>query len=132
MGYEQEADKLKTKYEKDLAAFLKAGGEIQPRKAKKEKKVKDPNRPKRAQTSYMLWLADSRAKIVKSLPKGAAVTDVAKAAGVEWKALTGKAKVKYEQEADKLKNKYEKDLAAFLKAGGEIQPRKSKKEKKVK
>merc|ERR1712083_281703 len=94
-------DKLKAKYEKDLAAFLKAGGEIQPRKSKKEKKVKDPNRPKRAPSSYMLWLADSRAKIVKSLPKGAAVTDVAKAAGAQWKKLTAKAKAPYVKKAEK-------------------------------
>merc|ERR1712060_718020 len=86
--YVVEANKLKTKYEKDLAAFVEAGGEIKARKSKKEKKVKDPNAPKRAPTAYMLWLADSRAKIVKSLPKGAAVTEVAKAAGAEWKKLT--------------------------------------------
>merc|ERR1711920_624417 len=112
--YEQEADKLKNKYEKDLAAFLKAGGEIQPRKAKKEKKVKDPNRPKRAQTSYMLWLADSRAKIVKSLPKGAAVTDVTKAAGAEWKKLTKTAKAPYEKKAEKASADYKKAMKKYM------------------
>merc|ERR1712083_417389 len=107
-------DKLKAKYEKDLAAFLKAGGEIQPRKSKKEKKVKDPNRPKRAPSSYMLWLADSRAKIVKSLPKGAAVTDVAKAAGAEWKKLTKTAKAPYEKKAEKASADYKKAMEKYM------------------
>merc|ERR1712032_943891 len=88
--------------------------------------------PKRPASSYMLWLNANRAKITKSLGKGAGVTDVAKEAGNQWKAVTANTKKKYETEADTLKKTYEKDLAAFVKAGGEIQARKSKKQKKVK
>jgi hypothetical protein len=114
--YVQEADTLKKKYEKDLAAFVKAGGEIQARKSKsrKEKKVKDPNAPKRAPSAYMLWLSDSRAKIVKSLPKGAAVTEVAKAAGAEWKKLTAKAKAPYEKKAEKGAADYKKAKEKYM------------------
>jgi len=114
--YEAEAAKLKKAYEKDLAAFIKAGGEFQarkPKKEKKEKKVKDPNRPKRAPSSYFLWLADSRAKIVKSLPKGAAVTEVAKAAGAQWKKLTAKAKAPYAKKAEKASADYKKAMEEY-------------------
>jgi len=112
--YETKADKLKKEYEKDLAAFVKAGGEIQARKSKKEKKVKDPNAPKRAPSSYMLWLNDSRAKIVNSLPKGAAVTEVAKEAGAQWKKLTAKAKAPYVKTAEKASADYKKAKEKYM------------------
>merc|ERR1711920_463333 len=114
--YVTQANNLKKKYEEDLAAFVEAGGEVQARKSKskKEKKVKDPNRPKRAPSSYMLWLADSRAKIVKSLPKGAAVTDVAKAAGAEWKKLIKTSKAPYEKKAEKASADYKKAMEKYM------------------
>merc|ERR1719183_1148358 len=71
--------------------------------------------PKRPASSYMIWFNANRAKIVKSLGKDAGVTDVAKEAGTQWKGLTANAQKKYVQEADTLKKKYEKDLAAFVK-----------------
>jgi len=111
--YTTEADKLKKTYEKDLAAFIKAGGELKARKSKKEKKVKDPNRPKRAPSAYMLWLTDSRAKIVKSLPKGAAVTEVMKAASPLWKKLTAKAKEPHVKKAEKASADYKKAMEAY-------------------
>jgi len=111
--YEAEAAKLKEAYEKDLAAFIKAGGEFQARKPKKEKKVRDPNRPKRAPSAYFLWLADSRAKIVKSLPKGAAVTEVMKVAGPQWKKLTAKAKAPYAKKAEKASADYKKAMEEY-------------------
>merc|ERR1712194_651333 len=107
--YETKADKLKQEYEKDLAAFVKAGGEIQARKVKKEKKgkkVKDPNAPKRAPSAYLLWMKDSRAEIVKSLPKGAAPTEVMTAVGAQWKKLTAKAKAPYVKTAEKASADY--------------------------
>jgi len=114
--YEQEAVKLKNKYEKDLAAFVKAGGEIKARKSRsnKGKKVKDPNAPKRAPSAYLLWLSGSRAKIVKSLPKGAAPTEVTKAAGAEWKKLTAKAKAPYMKKAEKASADYKKAKEKYL------------------
>jgi len=112
--YETKADKLKKEYEKDLAAFVKAGGEIQARKVKKEKKVKDPNAPKRAPSAYLLWMKDSRAEIVKSLPKGAAPTEVMTAAGAQWKKLTAKAKAPYVKTAEKASADYKKAQEKYM------------------
>jgi hypothetical protein len=114
--YATEANKLKKKYEKDLAAFVEAGGEIKARKskAKTEKKVKDPNAPKRPPSSYLLWLADSRPKIAKSLPKGSAVTEVTKAAGAQWKKLTAKTKGPYVKKAEKASADYKKAMAEYM------------------
>merc|ERR1711920_529369 len=103
---------LKEKYEEDLAAFVNAGGEV---KARKTKKIKDPNAPKRAQTAYMLWLNESRARLAKSLPEGAnVVTGVAKKGGAEWKKLGAQAKAPYEKKAQQAKEEYEKAMGAYM------------------
>merc|ERR1711988_727100 len=104
MGYEA----AKAKFEKDMAAFLAAGGEKQKgaaalraekRKAREGKKEKDPNAPKKpAGGGYGVFLAENRAAIVKSLPAGHKITDVTKAAGEQWKALSDAAKKPYNDE----------------------------------
>jgi structure-specific recognition protein 1 len=48
---------------------------------------KDPNAPKRGQSGYMIWLNESRKSLTKP---GMSVTDVAKAAGIEWGKLKDK------------------------------------------
>merc|ERR1712228_845648 len=70
----------------------------------------DPNAPKRpAGGVYGVFLAENRPKIVSSLPKDHKITDVAKAAGVQWKALSDAAKKPYE-------DKYKQKQADFVKA----------------
>merc|ERR1712087_87724 len=118
--YQQKYEGLKAKFDKDMAAFLEAGGvkekgvmaqRAEKRKAKEEKRAKkDPNAPKRpAGGAYGVFLAENRAKIVSSLPKDHKMVDVAKAAGVQWKALSDAAKKPYE-------DKYKKKQADFVKA----------------
>ncbi|KAE9556134.1 hypothetical protein FO519_000622 [Halicephalobus sp. NKZ332] len=77
---------------------------------KKTKKEKDPNAPKRARSAYMLWLAESRSRLTKP---GMSVTDVTKAAGVEWGKLSDKSK--WEKQAAEDKKRYEKEIAAYKK-----------------
>merc|ERR1712086_326053 len=81
---------------------------------KKEKKVKDPNAPKRAPSAYLLWMKDSRAEIVKSLPKGFAQTEVMTAAGAQWKKLTAKAKAPYVKTAEKASADYKKAQEKYM------------------
>merc|ERR1712203_705215 len=57
----------------------------------------------------MGYLAENRAKIVSGLPKDHKMVDVAKAAGMQWKALSDAAKKPYEE-------KYKKKQAEFTKA----------------
>merc|ERR1712187_920041 len=69
------------------------------RKRKGDKKPKkDKNAPKKPSGGgYGVYLAEHRAEIVKSLPAGSnPITDVAKAAGARWKALTDAQKKPYE------------------------------------
>merc|ERR1712187_793977 len=106
--------------DQEMADFLEGGGakekgvmaqRAEKRKAKEEKRAKkDPNAPKRpAGGAYGIFLAENRAKIVSSLPKDHKMVDVAKAAGVQWKALSDAAKKPYE-------DKYKKKQADFVKA----------------
>merc|ERR1711934_708662 len=102
-----------------MAAFLEGGGEktkgqraLQTEKRKERKKVKDTNAPKRPSGGgYGIYIAENRAKIVKSLPAGSnQTTDVAKAAGAQWKALSDAEKKPFN---DKFLKKQEEYQAAF-------------------
>lgn len=86
--------------------------------------------PKKAKSSYFLWLDENRAAITKELgtAKGSEVT---KAAGEKWKTLSADDKKPYEERAAKLKDEYEAAVQAFKDGGGEI-IRRSKKDKKEK
>mmetsp|Transcript_20957 Transcript_20957/g.33393 ORF Transcript_20957/g.33393 Transcript_20957/m.33393 type:complete len:220 (-) Transcript_20957:176-835(-) len=119
--FQKKYELAKAKFEKDMAAFLASGGvkekgaaalRTEKRKAKegKLKKKKDPNAPKRpAGGAYGVYLSENRDKIVKSLPAGHKITDVAKAAGEQWKALSAAAKKPYE-------DKYTKKQAEYIAA----------------
>jgi high mobility group protein B1 len=87
--------------------------------------------PKRPMSSYMLWMKDNRANIVKEIGTKD-IGPVGKAAGEKWNALSDKEKKTYNEKADKLKAGYEKDLKAFTDAGGVVQARKSKTAEKAK
>jgi structure-specific recognition protein 1 len=71
---------------------------------------KDPNAPKRGQSAYMIWLNANRKSITKP---GMGVTDVAKAAGVEWGKMTDKKKWEAMAAADK--KRYEAEMAKYKK-----------------
>ena len=125
--YQKTYEGVKTKFDTDMAAFLAAGGEkvkgsralrSEKRKAKegKSKKKKDPNAPKKpCGGAYPVFLAENRESIVKSLPKGHKMTDVAKAAGEQWKKLSAKAKKPYEDKYLKKKEEYEAAMIEYKK-----------------
>jgi high mobility group protein B1 len=96
-------------------------------KAKKPKTKRDPNMPKRAPTAYFSWLAEHRAEIKaqlleeaeandlegKELQAATSVSEVAKAAGAQWKELSDKEKKPYLKEAAAAKIKADKAIAAY-------------------
>tara|TARA_A100001015_G_C15043874_1_gene741922 strand:- start:3492 stop:4292 length:801 start_codon:yes stop_codon:yes gene_type:complete len=92
-------------------------------KSRKSKTVKDENKPKRAQSAYMLWLNDNRDKIKTehftdddgnlTLEGRDKVTKVAKKAGELWKTLSDEAKSPYETKAKELKEQYQRDKEAY-------------------
>merc|ERR1712072_1298873 len=120
------------KFEKDMAAFLASGGvkekgaaalRAEKRKAKegklkkKKKKKKDPNAPKKpAGGGYGVFLSENREKIVKSLPASHKLTDVGKAAGEQWRALSAAAKAPYEDKFKKKQAAYKIAMEEWKKA----------------
>jgi len=123
--YQKKYEESKAKFDKDMAAFLAAGGEktkgvaglrSEKRKAKDGKKKKDKNAPKKpAGGAYGVFLAENRAAIVKSLPAGHKITDVAKAAGEQWKALPEAAKKPFQDKFLKKQEEYKAALAEYKK-----------------
>ncbi|KAI1714996.1 HMG (high mobility group) box domain-containing protein [Ditylenchus destructor] len=74
----------------------------------KKSNVKDPNAPKKPLTAYFLWLKDNRARITQT---GMTAPQVAKAAGVEWNALTDK--THWTKLAQQEKQRYEQEMQHY-------------------
>ncbi|XP_008051529.1 high mobility group protein B2 [Carlito syrichta] len=87
-----------------------------PPKGDKKGKKKDPNAPKRPPSAFFLFCSEHRPQI-KSEHPGLSIGDTAKKLGEMRSEQSAKDKQPCEQKAAKLKEKYEKDIAA-CRAGG--------------
>merc|ERR1712070_944542 len=122
--YQKKYEAAKAQFDKDMAAFLASGGEktkgaaalrTEKRKAREGKK-KDPNAPKKpAGGGYGVFLAENRASIIKSLPADHKMTDVGKAAGEKWRALSDAAKKPHQDKFLKKQGEYKAALAEYKK-----------------
>ena len=84
----------------------------------KMKKLKDPNKPKRAKSSYMYFASALREKVTKKLSKKskdgkASMADVSKELGALWKKLSAKDKKPYEKLAEKDRERYKDEMEAY-------------------
>lgn len=84
----------------------------------KMKKLKDPNKPKRAKSSYMYFAQAFRAKVTKKLSKKskdgkASMAIVSKELGALWKKLSDKDKKPYQVEANKDRERYKDEMEAY-------------------
>ncbi|GIY29909.1 FACT complex subunit SSRP1 [Caerostris darwini] len=77
---------------------------------KRQKKVRDENKPKRPPSAFFIFLGDMREKIKKDNP-GISITETTKKAGEMWKETTDK--TKWEERAGVLKKEYEKAMAEY-------------------
>ena len=80
--------------------------------------------------AFHQYMKENRAALVKELP-GQEVTACIKLGYQRFKALGAPETAKYQKMYEAAKQKYDKDMAAFLAAGGEAKARKSKKDKNV-
>ena len=78
---------------------------------------RDPNKPKKPQNAYLLWLGENRASLSKEV--GSDITKVSKLAGERWKALPEKTKAPFEKKAAELKAVYDKAMAEYKKTVGD-------------
>ncbi len=72
----------------------------------KKKKTRDPNRPKRPLSAYMLYSKEMRPTIKEDHPEFK-VTEVAKEIGHLWKKITNEEKAPFVKEANKLREAYQ-------------------------
>ncbi|XP_059191177.1 high mobility group protein B2a [Centropristis striata] len=105
--FEDMAKNDKVRYEREMKSY-------QPPKGApvKGKKKKDPNAPKRPPSAFFVFCSDHRPRIKEENP-GISIGDIAKKLGELWSTQTSKDKAPYEARALKLKEKYEKDVAAY-------------------
>jgi len=122
--YEKRAAELKAEYEKSMHQFKDQGGVAGERRRRKaEAKVEktgkrtrrssaDPNKPKKPQTAYWLWLGANRAAF--SIETGGQdVTKVSKLAGERWKVVQDATKEPFEKKAAELKAAYDKAMEEY-------------------
>ena len=76
------------------------------------KKVKDPNAPKRARGSYVFFTLDARPKIMAETPD-IKFTDLGHVMGERWRALSAEEKKGYEDLANADKKRFQDEMAAY-------------------
>ncbi|KAM4612032.1 high mobility group protein B3a [Polymixia lowei] len=79
---------------------------------RKKGKKKDPNAPKRPPSGFFIFCSDHRSKIKGQNPS-LGIGDIAKKLGEMWNNLTDASKQPYLQKANKLKEKYQKDVEDY-------------------
>ncbi|GAX76261.1 hypothetical protein CEUSTIGMA_g3705.t1 [Chlamydomonas eustigma] len=84
---------------------------------KKARKKKDPNAPKGALSAFMYFSNEMRSKVKEENP-GIAFGEVGKLLGERWKAATADEKAKFEQMAEKDKDRYKQQMAEYKAKGG--------------
>eukprot|EP00899_Mesostigma_viride_P010265 jgi/Mesvir1/1923/Mv22952-RA.1 len=94
----------------------KGDGDGDKKPAKKVRKKKDPNEPKRGLSAYMFYVADARAKLKAERPE-LSFGELGRVLGEQWKAMSEADKAPYEQKAAADKTRYSKAMAEY-KAGG--------------
>merc|ERR1711957_1101875 len=119
--FQKKAADLKEQYEKDMGAFIDAGGEktSKKRKAKDDeetegkRKKKDPDAPKRpAGGAFGCFLAANRKKFMAAC-KGQPITAITKMASEKWKIMNEAAKKPCEADYQLKKAKYDEAMAAY-------------------
>ncbi|KAB0356022.1 hypothetical protein FD754_000178 [Muntiacus muntjak] len=115
--FEDMAKADQARYERDMKTYIPPKGET--------KNFKDPSAPKRPLLVFFLFCSEYYPKIKWNHP-GLSIGDVAKKLGEMWNNTAADDKQPYEKKAAKLKEKYEKDTAAYR---GVIKAEKSKKKK---
>merc|ERR1712025_1541784 len=100
--YEKQAEEAKSAYQEAMRNYQPSGGTGKSPKTAQKRPQKDPNAPKRPQSSYFLWMNENRQKIKDENP-GISVTEIGKKAGEIWKNMSADDKKVYDDKAKKAK-----------------------------
>ncbi|XP_029111438.1 high mobility group protein B1-like isoform X2 [Scleropages formosus] len=101
--FEDLAKQDKVCYEREMESYVPPKG---------MKRTKDPSVPKRPPSALFIFCAGHFPKIKSGNP-GLSIGDIAKKLGEMWNSTSAEDKQPYEEKAAKLKEKYDKDIAAY-------------------
>ena len=82
----------------------------------KTKKLKDPNKPKRAKSSYLYFCNEKREQIMAKLKKGdkgVSISILSKELCSLWQKLEDKNKEQYNKLAEEDKERYEQEMESY-------------------
>lgn len=85
--------------------------------AKKARKTKDKDAPKRGMSAYMFFSQEIREKVKEEKPD-LAFAEMGREVGQRWKDLSAEDKKPYEERAAQDKTRYEEEMAAYREKQG--------------
>ena len=102
-------------------------------KSSKNKKVKDPNAPKKATTTYFAFMSEVRSKVKEENPN-LKTQELSKIMGKMWRDMDSEDKKKYEELVEKDKQRYKNEMETYSSSDSdvEVSDNEEKKEKKEK
>ena len=113
--YDEMEKKDKRRYRKEMESYVPPDGDGDgdtTRTVSKGKKKKDPNAPKAALSSYLLFSNSIRGEIKENDPN-ISFGETAKIISTRFKALSAEEKSKWTKLAAKDKERYKKEMAAY-------------------
>lgn len=105
--------KDKERYDTEMQDYVPPPGSgRRARRARGMKKIKDPNKPKRALSAFFYYANEERPK-VRSLNPDFSVGEVAKELGRQWNELTETEKAPYEKQAEEDRARYDREMQVY-------------------
>ncbi|XP_065806220.1 high mobility group protein B2b [Labrus bergylta] len=114
--FEDMAKADKVRYNSEMRDYVPPKGF-----GKRGRKRKDPNAPKRPPSAFFVFCSEYRPSVKQQYP-GLSIGDCAKKLGEMWSKLSQSEKLPYEEKAQKLREKYDRDMVAY-RGGGTAYPR---------
>ncbi|XP_028836370.1 high mobility group protein B2b [Denticeps clupeoides] len=105
--FEDMAKADKVRYDREMKNYVPPKG-----MGKRGKKKKDPNAPKRPPSAFFIFCSEHRPTVKGEYPN-LSIGEIAKKLGEMWAKQSSKDRQPFDQKAVKLKEKYEKDIAAY-------------------
>jgi hypothetical protein len=128
--YTKQAEKDKERYNEEMETYepptTESDDDDKPKGKGKAKK--DPNAPKKPRTAYLIFCADKRKEAKEELGEGAAPKDILSHLGTMWTEAKKDPDEfnKYQELAEKDKERYKEEMGESEKAESEDKPKKAK------
>ena len=107
--YSKNAEDDKERYKAEMATYEPV---VVSSKTKKRKTTKDPNRPKRPLSGFFYFCHEERPRYRSEEP-GSSIAELAKKLGAHWKLLTDEEKVPFMLDAQKDKERYNREMELY-------------------